>query len=338
MLRILEHPTGIPRPVSMIFAYPALDFNFTSWMSPTNLRVLRTEQSEVNIPGIMHGKDHMRHKSPLSVVDDVQQRRTRQKSWSQAFGKLALSPMADKRENNPLSPGAKGRTKSLSRTMSTKVINWLAPDLIPKDNGDVSTGDDNTSETSDSDDDTETVKDGRSDAEKSLRERVKTPKAEQSKFELPPMTEAAVTAGVQADFTEGGQVKKRRKKAPIGTRLTMTSRVGYFQDRIISPSMVSEEDDSARSHADVRCAQWQYCTSVLDGVPTLRPIITSLLSSRRRICWHISRQYTSSVASEIRSSTTLLYSPGKSARPSEPVECRRKRLLPSLPNSARVFA
>ena len=28
-------------------------------------------------------------------------------------------------------------------------------------------------------------------------------------------------------------------KVPIGTRLTMTSRTGYFQDRIISPSMVS---------------------------------------------------------------------------------------------------
>jgi len=28
-------------------------------------------------------------------------------------------------------------------------------------------------------------------------------------------------------------------QAPLGTRLTMTSRTGYFQDRIISPSMVS---------------------------------------------------------------------------------------------------
>jgi hypothetical protein len=30
-----------------------------------------------------------------------------------------------------------------------------------------------------------------------------------------------------------------RKNAPIGMRLTMTSRSGYFQDRIISPTMVS---------------------------------------------------------------------------------------------------
>jgi hypothetical protein len=29
-----------------------------------------------------------------------------------------------------------------------------------------------------------------------------------------------------------------KEKAPIGTRLTMTSRTGYFQDRIVAPSMV----------------------------------------------------------------------------------------------------
>lgn len=33
--------------------------------------------------------------------------------------------------------------------------------------------------------------------------------------------------------------KSSSSNEPIGTRLTMTSRTGYFQDRIISPSMVS---------------------------------------------------------------------------------------------------
>jgi len=31
----------------------------------------------------------------------------------------------------------------------------------------------------------------------------------------------------------------KKDKEPIGVRLTMTSRTGYFQDRVISPSMVS---------------------------------------------------------------------------------------------------
>ena len=107
MLRILEHPTGIPRPISMILAYPALDFNFTSWMSPANLRVLRTEQSESHMPGIIQGKDHMTHRSPLSVVDDVEKtgQRQRQQSWGQAIGSkvagLAMSPMREKSSEAP---------------------------------------------------------------------------------------------------------------------------------------------------------------------------------------------------------------------------------------------
>lgn len=45
------------------------------------------------------------------------------------------------------------------------------------------------------------------------------------------VTEANNKASVEV--ASGG-----KRKEPIGTRLTMTSRTGYFQDRIISPSMV----------------------------------------------------------------------------------------------------
>jgi hypothetical protein len=247
MLRILEHPTRIPRPVSMILAYPALDFNFTSWMSPANLRVLRTEQSETHIPGLVQGKDHMRHKSPLSVVEDVKRRpkgRQRQKSWGEALSSklpgLALTPTEEKSGIGPLqSPTATGWTKSLPRTMSTKIAGWLAP-AESDDKGDSSTGEDPVSEVSDSEDEHATMiqraPDRRKDADKSLRDRVKTPREEQ-KFDLKAITIEKTT---RADAPDGaGEMPKKRKKAPIGTRLTMTSRVGYFQDRVISPSMVS---------------------------------------------------------------------------------------------------
>lgn len=35
-----------------------------------------------------------------------------------------------------------------------------------------------------------------------------------------------------------GSRASTKEKEPIGTRLTMTSRTGYFQDRIVSPSLV----------------------------------------------------------------------------------------------------
>ena len=52
------------------------------------------------------------------------------------------------------------------------------------------------------------------------------------------LSQAVEAADVQAALS----VKKKggvgKNSEPIGTRLTMTSRTGYFQDRIISPSMV----------------------------------------------------------------------------------------------------
>ncbi|KAK8869902.1 hypothetical protein IAR55_000470 [Kwoniella newhampshirensis] len=260
MLRILEHPTGIPKPISMILAYPALDFNFTSWMSPQNLRVLRTEQSETQIPGLMQGKDHLRHKSPLSVVDDVDVKvrkstigRSRQKSWAETLGRLPhmMSPVDEKPKNgsalkngsksHPQSPSASAWTRSLPRTMSAKLTGWMSNETGDKGEG---SGDEAVSEPSDTDDEEDDVTrrfpDRRLDADKSLADRVKTPR-EERKFELTPVESPAPMDENEtekaADQVDKNVAKKRRK-APIGTRLTMTSRVGYFQDRIISPSMM----------------------------------------------------------------------------------------------------
>jgi hypothetical protein len=202
-------------------------------MSPANLRVLRTEQSETHIPGLIHGKDHMRHKSPLSVVEDVEPKkaRTRQKSWGQALGERipGLTPMSSPtvEKNKPPPPSPSTWTSSLPRNVSAKVNGWLGNDITE------SADETQSSENSDSDnDDAVTVRagrDNRRDADKSLRERVKTPKLEK-KFEIPPIDKLDTDAPVPAP---------RRRKAAVGTRLTMTSRVGYFQDRVITPSMVS---------------------------------------------------------------------------------------------------
>lgn len=222
-------------------------------MSPINLRVLRTEQSETHIPGIVKGKDHMRHKSPLSVVDDVvkkpkkaQSGRFRQKSWGEALSQklpslLMTSPgqktISRETRSQPQSP-VSGRMQTLPRTMSTKIAGWLAAET---DNRAELTEEETVSEPSssddeDEDDDVTVIPDVRRDADKSLQDRVKTPH-EERQIELAPMTLSPQPTGMSQD--EVVESVKKQKKAPIGTRLTMTSRVGYFQDRIISPSMVS---------------------------------------------------------------------------------------------------
>lgn len=174
MLHILESADPIPHPVALVLAYPALDFNFKSFMSPEHLRILRTEQSSHHIPGIEEGKDHMRHKSPLSVVSDVK-----------------------------ASPAISNRKPSWTRSLSGR-LRGTSPG-------------------------TADFSYDRSEEEKSLRERVKTPLIEKS-FEA-----------MQQELNEMAKSHEERKVPPLGTRLTMTSRTGYFQDRIISPTMVGLE-------------------------------------------------------------------------------------------------
>jgi hypothetical protein len=66
--RNLAHAThqaiNLPLPTAVVLNYPALDLSFTSWMSTDNLRVLRSEQSSGNLPGLnelAEQKDHLKH-------------------------------------------------------------------------------------------------------------------------------------------------------------------------------------------------------------------------------------------------------------------------------------
>lgn len=59
-----HQPLNLPLPTAVMLNYPALDLNFTSWMSTNNLRVLQSEQSSGNIPGLKElaeQKDHLKH-------------------------------------------------------------------------------------------------------------------------------------------------------------------------------------------------------------------------------------------------------------------------------------
>lgn len=107
MIKLLEIPIASrpPMPLALIWTYPALDFNFTSFMPPEHLQILRQE-STAAIRGVAEQKDHLKHQSPLAVVDEpTPLQRRRRKSWSKSFSKLPFvgggkSPLA-----TPTSPG-----------------------------------------------------------------------------------------------------------------------------------------------------------------------------------------------------------------------------------------
>lgn len=241
MVKILQYnaalPVGevkLPAPLSLVLNYAALDFNFTSWMSPDNLRVLRTEQSTGDLPGMRElalQKNHLQHVSPLSMVGDHRvrtKRLKRHKSWKDALQDLV--------------GGSEGLPPKHHHHMDMKRKSSMKSFEAPSD--DHESWADSESEEVES----KPVR----EEDRPIEDRVRF--VYQSAFSdtvglhrmLEKQQEQLSAAVTQADLKattlvtrshDGKSMGKNRE--PIGTRLTMTSRTGYFQDRIISPSMVS---------------------------------------------------------------------------------------------------
>lgn len=192
MLNILESPDKIQHPLALVLAYPALDFNFNSWMTPQDIRVLRTEQSSRNIPGIAESKDHLSHKSPLAVVNDDDRHQHQQQASSVRFDH-------DLSRQSSWHRFLRGRTRPSTKNMAT--------------NGSAAS-----------------TTDVRREQDKTLRERNKTPMEE--------MSVEALQKELRQVAAEVKKQEETHKPPPTETRMTMTSRTGYFQDRIIDPSMM----------------------------------------------------------------------------------------------------
>ncbi|KAF9568032.1 alpha/beta-hydrolase [Agrocybe pediades] len=249
VIRILEmrnlassshQPLNLPLPTAVVLNYAALDFNFTSWMSGDNLRVLRSEQSSGNIPGLREVaelKDHLKHVSPLSMVRDkpkpTRKRMKRRSSWKDTL-KGYVSGGDNKSEEVHRMP---------SSTSSLKVPSKSAPGRTQTEPEEGSLAD------GESDEDENFWGVREEDRPISARVVYKYPNGgagyprsnsdmERRQEELLIAVAEADTKAVEAVSRRSPEPGRGNAKEPIGTRLTMTSRTGFFQDRIISPSMM----------------------------------------------------------------------------------------------------
>ncbi|KAH9931067.1 alpha/beta-hydrolase [Epithele typhae] len=154
MFKILETQMKLPHPLALMVNYAALDFNFTSWMSP---RICAS---------------------------------CRQNSL------LGIYPFS-----------------RIRRTISAMVV------FDKEDEGSTADVEDEPGDDVD-------------DEDKPLKSRIRfNPEVDaRSVTESPSPMNAQDSAAIPSPTIEA--------RAPIGTRLTMTSRTGYFQDRIIPPSMM----------------------------------------------------------------------------------------------------
>ncbi|EJD35293.1 alpha/beta-hydrolase [Auricularia subglabra TFB-10046 SS5] len=198
IFKILESPTPILHPVAVVLAYACLDFNFTSWMTPANMRVLRSEH-------------------PLSVVKDVSDRRLRKKkSWAQSLSLPQALPFGTR--SALTTPTEKSMPKMVARAKTVAVMGKGSPAAEDEEG--------NAADEEPEDDADDISPEG----------------PENRPISAYVMYDAEMLDKQQAELAEerhkSDSARKATTKSPIGTRLAMTSRTGYFQDRIIAPSMM----------------------------------------------------------------------------------------------------
>ncbi|GAA5925266.1 uncharacterized protein JCM15063_004977 [Sporobolomyces koalae] len=191
--------TKLPLPVALIYAYAALSFHFTSWMPASDLRVLRSE-SHPDVATLLKQKSHLEHRSPLSVVQDLETR---------AEGSERKRPFVQRRRKRTGSWG-RGLVSNLPGSKSfSSLRQW----------------NDETTGASANDLEEVAVTDER---DKSVSERILYWNNDgQQELEK----QVVKDVGIKLSESES-------KEAVLeNTRLAMTSRTAFFNDRIISPPM-----------------------------------------------------------------------------------------------------
>jgi hypothetical protein len=316
----------LPLPIAVMLSYPALDFNFTSWMTPSHLKVLREEteadehRQHTKSPsllkrrsssffyssdddgggegwakGLRGAKDHLSHANPLAMVNEERKPSSpvRKKSWRDIFG-MGMTSITGPSPNSTIAKRSKLRYP----------YSQLHGHTPQRTTGTVGFAD-SSSEEDEGEDEYE------HEENCPIEARIRWHHSSASSVTAPPLdrvpslsttlspkgshTQEILNTGAQAQLAaavlkanmEVAKKRKRaasdRKNAPIGMRLTMTSRSGYFQDRIISPTMVSRPCPLSGSRFESslhRCVPWPSCTSALTLTRTLRQTITFHLSLR----------------------------------------------------------
>lgn len=251
----------MPQPLALQLNYAALDFNFTSWMSPDNLRVLQSEQSSGHLSSLAEQKDHFSHISPLSMVGDRKVVR-RRRSWKDAIRNLT-SPVAERPPGGvhyKSSPAIKTAQSTPAKSHGRIYMNHDLSSTALDEAGSLADEEDGADFSAVLEED------------KPIEARVRfNPVVSQKPSPEIPESGGPSPVAVQEPL-------------PLGTRLTMTSRTGYFQDRVISPSMVCTFRDGMLRFCRLlrflhtRCVPWQYYSSAPTVIQTLLTTITYLRS------------------------------------------------------------
>ena len=294
IIKILESKgLNLKLPLALVLNYPALDFNFTSWMSEEHLKVLRAEDTSgylssggrIDDMRVSEHEDYM-HFNTLSMVgsDSREGRRGRSRSLTTAAGmqrnqSWIIATLKDftvgDRSDGQRSPAAEG-----SNSPRRLRLRRSTPSLKGS-NGDAVTATQQTL--------------GFTPLEPNATVRVRPLARSKTLPESQPRVTITGHGGnsptnpegdeqtdvggpanstvshIHFSDTRNGSVEENVEGSVGRGRLTMTSRTGYFQDRTIPPSMVGFFSRCFLGNYQLkfgsltvlwfRCARWQFYTS-----------------------------------------------------------------------------
>ena len=287
IIKILESKgLNLKLPLALVLNYPALDFNFASWMSKDHLKVLRAEDTSgylssggrIDDKRVAEHEDYM-HFNTLSMVgsDGRESRRgrslsnaagtRRNRSWVTTLKDFAVGDRSDGR-HSPVAEGANS-PRRLKLRRST-------PSLRGSNNGVVTAPQQSLGFTPREAEfkpnnprralsRSRTLPEGQSGVATPDHCRKSSKKGEADERPNVGSLENTAAAHIRFSETRNGDPfsQDENHEASIGRgRLTMTSRTGYFQDRIIPPSMVSVfswVDITFSEGSQLRCGRWPSC-------------------------------------------------------------------------------
>jgi hypothetical protein len=266
IIKILESKgLSLKLPLALVLNYPALDFNFTSWMNKEHLKVLRAEDTSgylssagrIDDMRVSEHEDYM-HFNALSMVgsDGRESRRGRSRSLStntsmrrnQSWIATLKGFAVGDRSGGQHSPTAEGSNtpRKLRLKRSTPSLNGLSNGVVPAIQQPLGF----TSLAPGSKPNhrvrvlsrSKTLPESRS-SDRGMGHGGKFPAREggNEQTNAGDPTDSTVShicfSGTRCGSPLGSQDENHEASLGRG-RLTMTSRTGYFQDRIIPPSMV----------------------------------------------------------------------------------------------------
>lgn len=237
-------PPPLPKPLCMILAYPSLNFSFTAWMQPDHLRVLKA-QSEVNLQNLQMQAAQAEEDSKAGRKGSPL--RPRSRSRSRQSSSASLSGIRAEQTQKALQEQRQQQQQDKSRARGSQQTKGRPPSSsVEKSYTSLA-----------------------NQAQLHLAERARFAEAEPasddnaSPLPTPQYTTAADTQdrenlAWQSDLwyaasedeerqrqlaasqqkADAERTERRKKTSTGGTRLTMTSMAGYFQDRILTQSMM----------------------------------------------------------------------------------------------------